>query len=365
MTTSLQSKARVKETSTTTGTGAYTLAGAVAGFRALGSAYTAAAGCYVPYVAVMDSDYEIGIGELTTNTNLNRSTILESSNAGTAVNWAAGPKTIFVGNGGLHQLTARNKFDGTALPDNVTTGRRLDGYGPGSLWLASLGIGAGTRTVMQMNLAGISDAGVGANWYTIEGLNPIFVTDGSGTSGFAYGYNLASSDDGVLNEDIYNVFGTGGGGKGRWSFSRLHGIWGLGDYGGHQLNDAVMLYQETTNNTPTVVLDADGLAYSNITVEPDSCVVCTIDVVARNNADGVNSAWQLRFVVARAGTADPAIIGSVSGTAALAQDAGAAAWAVSVGIDTTHDSIQLTVTGQAGKTIRWTGAMRATQVAFT
>lgn len=85
---------RVKETSTTTGTGTYTLAGAVTGFQsfaAIGDTNT----CY--YTAEDGTDWESGIGTYTSSgTTLARTTILASSNAGSAVNWGAGTRNIFV-----------------------------------------------------------------------------------------------------------------------------------------------------------------------------------------------------------------------------------------------------------------------------
>ena len=86
-------KDRVQETSTTTGTGTLTLAGAVAGFQSfsvIGNANT------TYYAIVMDSSFEIGIGTYTlSGTTLSRTTVLESSNAGSLVNFSAGTKSVF------------------------------------------------------------------------------------------------------------------------------------------------------------------------------------------------------------------------------------------------------------------------------
>lgn len=96
---------RVKETTTTTGTGTYTLAGATVGFQAfsvIGDGNTC-------YYAVSDgtSGWEVGLGTYTlSGTTLSRTTILASSNSGSAVNWGTGTKTIYLD----HPATAINYF---------------------------------------------------------------------------------------------------------------------------------------------------------------------------------------------------------------------------------------------------------------
>ena len=85
---------RVQETTTTTGTGTYTLAGAKDGFQSFG----AVGNSNTTYYACTDgTDYEVGIGTYTASgTTLARTTIIESSNSDAAVNWGAGEKDIFV-----------------------------------------------------------------------------------------------------------------------------------------------------------------------------------------------------------------------------------------------------------------------------
>lgn len=84
---------RVKETSVTTGTGTYTLSGAVVGFQS----FAAIGNGNTTYYACTDgTDYEVGIGTYNTSgTTLARTTVLQSSNSGNAVNWTPGTKTIF------------------------------------------------------------------------------------------------------------------------------------------------------------------------------------------------------------------------------------------------------------------------------
>jgi len=86
---------RVKETSTTTGTGTYNLGGAVTGFRTFVAGIGNANLCN--YVAENGTDWEVGIGTVTDAApdTLARTLILASSNAGVAVNWGAGSKNLF------------------------------------------------------------------------------------------------------------------------------------------------------------------------------------------------------------------------------------------------------------------------------
>ena len=86
-------KDRVKETTTTTGTGTLTLAGAETGFQAFS---VIGDGNKTFYTITDGTSWEVGIGTYTSSgTTLSRDTILESSNAGSAVNWGAGSKDVF------------------------------------------------------------------------------------------------------------------------------------------------------------------------------------------------------------------------------------------------------------------------------
>jgi hypothetical protein len=87
-------KDRVKETSTTTGTGTFSLGGAspgYQGFSTIGNANTTF------YAIVMGSEWENGIGTYTSSgSTLSRDTVLSSSNSGNKVNFSAGTKDVFV-----------------------------------------------------------------------------------------------------------------------------------------------------------------------------------------------------------------------------------------------------------------------------
>ena len=100
-------KDRVKETSTTTGTGTLTLAGAETGYQAfsvIGNSNTTFYG--IEHQSA--SEWEVGIGTYTSSgTTLARTTVISSSNSGSAVDLSAGTKNVFV------TLPAQNR--GTVL----------------------------------------------------------------------------------------------------------------------------------------------------------------------------------------------------------------------------------------------------------
>jgi hypothetical protein len=89
---------RVKESSTSTGTGAFSLAGAATGFRSFASGIGDGNKChYVIENASVPGEWEIGVGTVsTTPDQLSRDTVLSSSNAGSAVDFSAGAKSVYV-----------------------------------------------------------------------------------------------------------------------------------------------------------------------------------------------------------------------------------------------------------------------------
>lgn len=86
---------RVQETSTTTGTGTLTLAGAVTGFRTFGSVMTNGDTIYYTITdQTQSANWEVGVGTWGTGGTLARTTILASS-TGSAVNFTSGALYVF------------------------------------------------------------------------------------------------------------------------------------------------------------------------------------------------------------------------------------------------------------------------------
>ena len=87
---------RVKETTTTTGTGTFTLAGAVTGFETFGTGVGNSNTTYYAVTLPGSAEFEVGLGTLNGDSStLARTTVISSSNSDNAVNFSAGTKTIF------------------------------------------------------------------------------------------------------------------------------------------------------------------------------------------------------------------------------------------------------------------------------
>ena len=88
---------RVRETTTTTGTGAVALGGAVSGFETFAAGIGNSNTVYYAIVHRTAAEFEVGLGTYASAGNtLTRTTVLASSNAGSAVNLSAGTKDVFV-----------------------------------------------------------------------------------------------------------------------------------------------------------------------------------------------------------------------------------------------------------------------------
>lgn len=86
---------RVKETTTTTGTGNITLAGAVTQFEAFSTNFAVGQRFCYAIVGQTGSEWEVGYGTLSGGTTLVRTQVLQSSNSDAAVNFSAGTKDVF------------------------------------------------------------------------------------------------------------------------------------------------------------------------------------------------------------------------------------------------------------------------------
>ena len=175
---------RVRETTTTTGTGTITLGGAATGFQTF-AAVGNGNSTYYTIAGQGTNEWEVGIGTYTASgTTLSRDLVLSSSAGGTTkVNFSSGTKDVFV------DYPAEKAFLGfTTKTANYTAGNN-EGI------LANTAGGAFTVTLPASPLAGwqviVADDGanwgtnnltVGRNGATINGLAENLVCDISGVS---------------------------------------------------------------------------------------------------------------------------------------------------------------------------------------
>lgn len=87
---------RVQDTSTTTGTGAFTVSGTPpTGYQAFGSVFSVGDTFYYAITQTSGGLWEVGMGTLTTSTTFSRDTVLDgSSGPGTLVSFASA-STVF------------------------------------------------------------------------------------------------------------------------------------------------------------------------------------------------------------------------------------------------------------------------------
>ena len=87
---------RVKETTTTTSTGAVTLAGAVTGFETFAAGVGNSNTTYYAIVHQTANEFEVGLGTLNGDSStITRTTVISSSNSDSAVNFSSGTKDVF------------------------------------------------------------------------------------------------------------------------------------------------------------------------------------------------------------------------------------------------------------------------------
>lgn len=188
---------RVRETTTSVGTGSVTLAGAVTGFQpfsVLGNGNTT----YYTIAGQGTTEWEVGIGTYSlAGPTLARTTVLSSSNAGSLVNFSSGTKDVFV-----------------TYPSEKSV--NLDGSG---LLSAQAGLGAGIPTFLatpsSANLAAAvtDETGSGS---LVFATSPTLTTPNLGTPSAV---NLANATNLPLGTAVTGTLGVSNGGTGLTSLA--------------------------------------------------------------------------------------------------------------------------------------------------
>ena len=170
---------RVKETTTTTGTGAVSLGGAVTGFETFAAGVGNSNTTYYAIVHQTANEFEVGLGTLDgDSSDLTRTTIISSSNSDSAVDFAAGTKDVFC-------TVPASKLIFEDASNDVTIGRNLTVTGDLTI--------TGDDLTMNTNTSGAALIGDGTNF------NPVAISGDItiGTTGTA-----AIGSGVIVNADI-------------------------------------------------------------------------------------------------------------------------------------------------------------------
>ena len=194
---------RVKETTTTTGTGTINLGGAATGFETFVAGIGNSNTTYYCIAGQGTAEFEVGIGTVTDASpdTLSRTTILSSSNSDSAVNFSAGTKDVFC------TLPASKTIREVDTALNVPTGTTAQRAG--SPAAGDLRFNTTTSKFEGYSGSAWGDIGVGnflvTNTFTGDGSDTTFTI----SNAVADENNLLVFIDGVFQaQNVYSISGT-------------------------------------------------------------------------------------------------------------------------------------------------------------
>lgn len=303
---------RVKETTTTTGTGTYSLAGAVLGFQTFVDGISWGERTW--YCCTNGIDWEIGIGEVTNVNTLERVLITDSSNSNNKVDWGEGTKSVF--------CIIPSRFLESISGDWSEFNPGINGVAPTD--------NHGSIAIGQLNsMSGTKNIAIGTG--NIMGAEAEFT--------YAIGNNCVIVEAPVIQIPSL-VFSSG----------RL-------------TNDGDSQLKLSTVGTETIDATETGLGYfilSGSTLNTGTALY-EISVVARQTGGtggtiGDSKSWKLDCMVTFASGVLAQVGTTVSSV--IAASAGASAWACAIDVSNNATG-PIRVTGEANETIQWVAYVRA------
>lgn len=170
---------RVKETSTTTGTGTLNLGGAEPGYQTFVAGVGTGNTTYYAIVNRATSEFEVGIGTVTDAApdTLSRDTVISSSNSDTLVNFSAGTKDVICTLPSEKSYVLDDAGDTTISADLSVTS--ISGSGAGLTTLNASNVSSGTLSNDRLDTVPTTKGGTGLT--TIGSANQVLAVNGAGT----------------------------------------------------------------------------------------------------------------------------------------------------------------------------------------
>jgi hypothetical protein len=227
---------RVKDTSTTTGTGNITVSGSAPfGYRTFSTVLSVADTFYYAIQGQSTAEWEIGVGTYASTNQFARTTVLASSASGSAVSFSSGTKNVFITLAAARTLQLKSGDtptagsipygDGSTLSYSSvgTAGQVLLSGGSGSPTWSSAGTGSVTSVAVSGGTTGLTTSGgpvttsgtitLAGTLATTNGGTGGTATPTAGTIPYGTGTALAYSAAGTSGQ----VLTSGGAGAPTWT----------------------------------------------------------------------------------------------------------------------------------------------------
>jgi hypothetical protein len=280
---------RVSETTTTTGTGSFTLAGALTDFQSFNAGIGIGNTTYYSCVNTNTGQWEVGVGTLSGATTLLRTTLIDSS-TGSFINFSAGTKLIFC----TYPAAKSVNLDATGVLAGYTLGAAA---GAGTIFAQSIAqFFANTNNYTQFSLQNLNAGTLASSDFVLTADNGTDIINYS-DMGIASSGHIDPSYTAILANDAYYYVNGGNLVIGTQTATKIIKF----IQGGTLLANEIARFAPTTNNLLIgTTVDTTSKVRANGIVEsmtggfrfPDSSVQTTAAAAPRAITGGLNIGLQ-------------------------------------------------------------------------